>query len=236
MKKLLLLTCILLCAGCGSKARNNAKTEKVETLTVEELVLQYAQKYADSIANARNLCRLNLGYILPEWWRDIEQNSKNRNTPMELVQSGYSIFEYYATASAWNKQLKEQGYDIPDADLEQDQKFRAMQPTVFPGLRQSFAKACKEKYWIDDIDVTISGSKNQYIHFTAAQFATNKNIKAFNDNIYFTAYVLRFAQVRYSWYKGGDYEYFNIYEGKDNDPIPTILDDNYMWGDFPNAF
>jgi len=233
---------ISLCVGCVSKTNNNEKKESVDSLTIKELFLQTVKKHIDSTAKARNYYKENLGQILPEWGHHINQNNETRLASASLrdkAQIFYSILEHEASALAWNKQLMKQGY-LSDSIIKEnairDKEQAKLQLKCFPYIRQYYAQVCKEYYWIDDIDVKITGNRSQYIHFIGARFATNKNIKTFHDNIGLTFDVLRFAQVRYSWYDGSKYTYFNIYDGKDSDPIPTILDEGYLWGVFPNTF
>lgn len=242
MNRLLLLTVIALCVGCSSKSLSKPPQEKIDSLTAEELLEQHVKNFVDSTVRARDYYKRNLGQFLAEWEQAIKQSIPKLSTFSERkqLQSLYSFLEYSASVSAWNKHQIAQGYDVPDIVIKEDALRDAErmknQLTYFPSIRLLFARVCKDAYWIDDIDVKIGGNRNQYIHFIGAQFSANRNIKAFHDDFGFTFEVLRFKQVRYSWYDGGKYTYFNIYDGKDSDPIPTILEGVYWWGAFPNTF
>lgn len=154
MGRLLLLIFILLCVGCTSRPGNNAKKENADSLTIEELLLQSAKDYMDSVTKARNYYKQNLGFILPEWEQDLKQKMQNPSLsslpPIELVRITYSVLEHSTTVSAWNNQLKKQGHDISDSILKQDavndEELAKLQITTFPSIRLSFARACKEHY------------------------------------------------------------------------------------------
>jgi hypothetical protein len=96
----------------------------------------------------------------------------------------------------------------------------------FPGLRKRYVEVIASKLWENDIDVTVSGKRNEYINFTAGMFATNKNIKDVQGTLSSILQQFRFKQARYRWYKGDDdYTLFTL-ESEADDKVTTI-----SWGE-----
>lgn len=103
---------------------------------------------------------------------------------------------------------------------ELEQKVSKSQVKNFPKLRLAYCKLIKEKLWVNDIDVNISGAKNTTLQFTAGIFAANKNILETQNALAEMLSNLRFKQTQYRWYKGEDeYTYYNIKSSKDSEVL-----------------
>ena len=95
-----------------------------------------------------------------------------------------------------------------------------LQLKEFPKLRDEYAKVVNRNMWENDIDVYANGTGNRYINFSGGIFATNKNKKDFQEQLYEVLTMFRFNQARYRWYKEADkYTYWTMYKGKDSDLI-----------------
>jgi hypothetical protein len=96
----------------------------------------------------------------------------------------------------------------------------------FPLLRKRYAEVIASKLWENDIEVTVSGKRNEYINFTGGMFATNKNIGEVQKTLSSILQQFRFKQARYRWYKGDDdYTSFTL-ESEADDKVTTI-----SWGE-----
>jgi hypothetical protein len=96
----------------------------------------------------------------------------------------------------------------------------------FPLLRNRYAEVIASKLWENDIDVSVSGKRNEYINFTGSMFATNKNIGEVQKTLRSILHQFRFKQARYRWYKGDDeYTSFTL-ESEADDNVTTI-----SWGE-----
>lgn len=90
----------------------------------------------------------------------------------------------------------------------------------FPKFREKYADLAGELLWIDDISVHILGSRKDRIQFVGGYFASNRNIKTFNDGIQDILTTLRFKRVDYKWIPSEEgYTYFRINSRDDNDII-----------------
>lgn len=105
-------------------------------------------------------------------------------------------------------------------------ELKKLQKRQFPKIRKQYYKVIKEKFWLEDIYVTISGSNYTHLNFTGSIFVNNRNIKDFQDLVNETFLQLRFKFIYYRWYKGqDDYTYYSITSVKDEDPVSIELDD-----------
>lgn len=74
--------------------------------------------------------------------------------------------------------------------------------------------------WVNDIEVSGSGSSTIYINFTGGLFAANKNKQDFQEQVHSVLNQFRFKQSMYRWYKGQDeYTYYTIFQGNDKDLV-----------------
>lgn len=129
-----------------------------------------------------------------------------------------------ALFGAWANIIKE-GEASEDAEIQKltkelKSKVVKIQLKEFPLVRKEYGNIVAKKMWENDIDVSTSGRRNNYLNFTGGVFAANKNKKAFQEQITEILTMLRFRQSRYRWYKGDDeYTYYTTYEGKDSELV-----------------
>lgn len=96
----------------------------------------------------------------------------------------------------------------------------------FPQLRKRYVELVAAKLWENDIDVTVSGKRNEYINFTAGMFAANKNKQEVQQTLSSVLSQFRFKQTRYRWYKGQDeYTYYTLESAADESVVPI------SWGE-----
>jgi hypothetical protein len=99
-------------------------------------------------------------------------------------------------------------------------KVARIQAKEFPKLRKEYASIVANKMWENNITVKSSGTGNNKINFTGGVFASNKNIKDFQTQLYEVLRMFRFVQSRYKWYKGqDDYTYYSIEPPKDRELV-----------------
>lgn len=92
-----------------------------------------------------------------------------------------------------------------------EKRLSALQQKTLPGLRLAFRKRSGELLWEHDVAVSVSGTGNTAITFTAAMFAANANIKAVQQQIGDVTTHLRFKQTRFQWYRGADeFTYYKL--------------------------
>lgn len=92
------------------------------------------------------------------------------------------------------------------------------QTKYFPAFRKNYGELAANKLWEHDVDVSVSGTKAEYITFTGAMFAANKNVKEAFERIEEDLKTFRFKQARFRWYKGqSDYQYYTLESLKDSD-------------------
>jgi hypothetical protein len=84
----------------------------------------------------------------------------------------------------------------------------ARQKKDFPILRKNYIKWADAKAWENDMEIRGRGTTIEYVW---GRFASNKNIKEFQDNSHDLLTKLRFKRAIYKWYKGqDDYTYYDM--------------------------
>jgi len=109
---------------------------------------------------------------------------------------------------------------------QQRKKLIKIQEKIFPKFRQEYVKIIKQKLWVNDCYVKISGKNSDIISFTSGAFAANKNIDDFNKTITKTLLDLRFKEARYYWYEGSRYTYYDYKEHSQDDKDPVTSSSN----------
>jgi len=127
------------------------------------------------------------------------------------------------------KLLAEAPYEIDPETENLRQEYiklhRAYQQDAFPKLRRTQASLWLNKLWENDVEVRVSGSKADRITFTAAMFASNRNISAMHETVLPTLRLLRFKRASYEWYRGSQAPYWDL-EPMADDKIATIDSQN----------
>jgi hypothetical protein len=91
------------------------------------------------------------------------------------------------------------------------------QVTNYPKLRKAYVELVGQKLWVNDIDVSVSGSLNENITFVGGVFAANKNILEFHQEIEAVLTRLRFDHVNYKWIpSASEWTYFDLKAPKDS--------------------
>lgn len=81
-----------------------------------------------------------------------------------------------------------------------------------PLYRKQFAKIMDDKLWEENIDVNITDTNNSTIWFIGGYFASNKNIKKFQEQIQDEVRLFGFKKTCYKWIKHTDeYTYYDLY-------------------------
>lgn len=86
----------------------------------------------------------------------------------------------------------------------------AYQRDAFPKLRKAQAKVLDNALWEQNVDVATIGPNSNTLRLTGGIFASNKGVKIAQENIADTLEILRFKQVRYEWYRGSEYQYYDL--------------------------
>ncbi|OAV64720.1 hypothetical protein Barb6_03133 [Bacteroidales bacterium Barb6] len=96
-------------------------------------------------------------------------------------------------------------------------KLSKIQIENFPKMRKKAAVSLNNDLWESNIEVSVSGKGNTTITFTGGTFASNANIKAYQDLFRYTANKLRFKRVQYKWYEYDNATYYTIESLNDGD-------------------
>lgn len=143
-------------------------------------------------------------------------DGNNFRNEISLIQAELNIIDslYYLAMDTAYSYIK----DIDKLRKQFKNKFISFQKSEFPKMRKNYGKILKDKLWVDNIKVNVLGTSNTILQFEGAIFASNRNIKDMQDNIYDVINKLRFKKVNYKWYKYDDeYTYFDIDTKKDSD-------------------
>lgn len=94
-------------------------------------------------------------------------------------------------------------------------RFAADKRKFYPMMRRAYFKKAKSVMWEEDVEVKMRG--DNVLYFYSGIFFTNKNKKEAYTAIYDMVRDLRFKRVCFGPYEGGEYTYWNVYEGNDAD-------------------
>ncbi|MBP9762359.1 hypothetical protein KBD34_01960 [Patescibacteria group bacterium] len=92
-----------------------------------------------------------------------------------------------------------------------------VQTAMYPIMRKAFAETSSAKLWRADASVRVIGTGNKTIIFTSHTYASNSNVADSYEATQDVLANLRFSQVRYEWYEGSKYQYFDLNVPKDAD-------------------
>lgn len=114
----------------------------------------------------------------------------------------------------WANQIRDGKASSSTEDVakakELEKKVISIQTKEFPKLRKEATRFFRNTLWEGDIDVSLSGSKNETLSLVGAYFAANTNIKNAYESMYPLLLKYRFQQVRFTWYDGGDWTQIDI--------------------------
>jgi hypothetical protein len=95
-------------------------------------------------------------------------------------------------------------------------KLISFQKLILPKLRKQYYKYIKNTLWENDVEVSISGKDNTILSLSGHYFITNKNKAECQNAISEMVNLLRFKQIRYTWYNDQEqYTYYNLETPKD---------------------
>jgi hypothetical protein len=107
----------------------------------------------------------------------------------------------------------------PKSAAAQRKLIRALssrQASVYPALRVGLQKLMHKSMWADDIEVRIDGGTHRTITFIGATFAAHQNILTAENGMSANLAKLRFSRVKYQWYDGAGYTYYDLKSPPDN--------------------
>lgn len=90
------------------------------------------------------------------------------------------------------------------------------QKKTFPKLRKEYFEIIKKDLWLNDVEVTSSGTGTTRLHFTGGIFAANQNKQDFMNEISSTLHKYRFKRAYYKWYEYDDDGVFYTLESKED--------------------
>lgn len=191
-----------------------------------ELGMQYAQQFKQWVdtelpaaiekQNAA-IDRDRIGKLRIQLTAEIENlktfDGSSHHSSMEGVQAQLQLFKDWADVARSADRIEN------DTIAQLGKRLRAeiarVQKRDFPKLRKTCAATLKQKFWVEDIEVSLSGPNANVLTFSGGVFAANKNKQdfqiAFRDNYS----RLRFKQTRYKWHTGTD-----EYTSYDMEPPP----------------
>lgn len=114
----------------------------------------------------------------------------------------------------WANQIRDGKASSSTEDVakakELEKKVISIQTKEFPKLRKEVTRFFRNTLWEGDIDVRVSGSKNETLSLVGAYFAANTNIKNAYESMYPLLLKYRFQKVRFSWYDGASGSEINV--------------------------
>ncbi|MFK7048948.1 hypothetical protein FLACOL_01303 [Flavobacterium columnare] len=211
------LLAIIIVVNCGDdKTDKNATTENATTENVteeNETVTNEKSEKSETVSDLEILKTKLKNNI-----KSLE-NDDLTNSPLKSAQDftiAVALFKAYAITINEAKPNKDK--EVQSLISELEKKVIKSQIKNFPKLRKAYFEFLKEKLWENDIDVSISGSNNQRLSFTASYFAANKNIKETQEALSEMLHYLHFKRTQYQWYKGQDeFTYYDIESDNDNE-------------------
>lgn len=139
----------------------------------------------------------------------VEAVAAGKTDDMDKVTATASLFDDSA-------KLLDDGKDyaadpaVQAAMLKLRAALAAKQQTALPLLRASYAAILDGRLWEDNVDVTAQGKGNRNIRFVGVWFAANRNVAKVQGEVHDMLRKLRFSQSRYEWYRGSEYNYYDI--------------------------
>lgn len=113
-----------------------------------------------------------------------------------------TIFETWGTLVSDGKKSTDQEVINLAKDLEK--RASAIQIKEFPLMRKVTGERLKQVLWSQDIEVKLSGSKNNVLEFVGVVFARNQNIASIYTPASENLKRLRFTEIRFRWTDGAD--------------------------------
>jgi hypothetical protein len=142
----------------------------------------------------------------------------SNNNSVEALQMNLVIFSSWA--SLIDDALASDDTELNTLGSNLKMQVEKVQIVQFPLLRKEYVNIVAKAMWVNDIEVSGSGSSTIYINFTGGLFAANKNKQDFQEQVHSVLNQFRFKQSMYRWYKGqNEYTYYTIFQGNDKDLV-----------------
>lgn len=94
----------------------------------------------------------------------------------------------------------------------------SLQKRELPRMRKSYCELVERHFWEYDVDVTCGGRGYKTITFISGDFAANRTVKEFHNEIRRMLIDLRYSRAQYKWYKYDDeYTYYNLNSPEDTE-------------------
>jgi len=178
----------------------------------------HSGSYVDSTLNSDTL-RIDLKTRISNTIISLDKTNK------DISESDLSISDIKITAAllkAYALTIQEGNYSSDTEILKLTSKLKSklisFQKLILPKLRKQYYKYIKNTLWENDVEVSISGKDNTILSLSGHYFITNKNKAECQNAIYEMVNLLRFKQIRYTWYNGQEqYTYYNLETPKDSD-------------------
>lgn len=151
----------------------------------------------------------------------------NNNT--EGVMMAISMMD--ATASVIREGLNTGNKETIALTKELEKKAIISQEASLPELRAIYGNFLKEKLGEHNFIVALSGEKRDVLSFIGHDFADNKNIEMFQDNLSNMLHLMRFKQIKYRWsLQGDDYKCYTLDTPPDDKVVYHLKHgDNYRY-------
>ena len=136
-----------------------------------------------------------------------------------------------ATASVIREGLNTGNKETIALTKELEKKAIISQEASLPELRAIYGNFLKEKLGEHNFIVALSGEKRDVLSFIGHDFADNKNIEMFQDNLSNMLHLMRFKQIKYRWsLQGDDYKCYTLDTPPDDKVVYHLKHgDNYRY-------
>lgn len=201
-------------AECEKIIREEAEAQRIK----DSLLLVEQQRIADSIKLAEKEAKINREiFDLKSKISSIDdfQSSRYRGSVSKLVNE-IDLFKEYARFAERIENLD--NTEVKKLHSRFVKKLEALQVSEFPKLRKAYAQIVKDKLWVENIEVEVSGGRYTTLQFTGGTFASNRNKQEFQTTLSDILYEFRFKRVNYKWYEYDDeYTYYTLNSMKDSE-------------------
>lgn len=144
--------------------------------------------------------------------------TKGKSTFVDLNEILTQIFYYDDLDIISKKALSNADPEIKAMAEYMQKNIPRIKTRDFPVFRKEYVRILGKNLWRENVEVEISGPKNNTITFIGGLFASNANIEDAQKEVHKTLTTLRFKKSRYKWIKSAsEFTSYTIKSKNDNE-------------------
>lgn len=138
-----------------------------------------------------------------------EAHAPGDDEDIAVIWNTTALFENMARdlEAASNRDMDERGRE---ALARYRSELSARQAQLFPQLRRAWVAKIRHGFWLQDIEVEVSGAQAGTVTWTGALFAANANIDTAQRGFRTNLQRLRISRSQYRWYEYGERTYYDM--------------------------